>query len=134
MVKIEAKVVISIVIIYKSHMCIIIKMQKSYFKRYDIPIISLFAIISHFRMFPFVSIPPSQSITLRRWHRRRSRRNHDESDDKSEVSKLRQHSISQIKSTCIKSLSSSHLQQILFYVTFALLITVSQGNKLFASS
>ena len=115
-------------------MCIIIKMQKSYFKRHDIPIISLFAIISHFRMFPFVSIPPSQSITLRRWHRRRSRRNHDESDDKSEVSKLRQHSISQIKSTYIKSLSSSHLQHILFYVIFALLITVSQGNKFFASS
>ena len=113
-------------------MCIIIKMQKVILE--GISIISLFAIFSHFRMFPFVSIPPSQSITLRRWHRRRSRRNHDESDDKSEVSKLRQHSISQIKSTCIKSLSSSHLQHILFYVIFALLITVSQGNKFFASS
>ena len=81
-------------------------------------------------MFPFVSMPPSQSITLRRWHRRRSRRNHDESDDEAEISKLRQHSISQIKPTCIKS-SSSHLQHILFYVIFALLVTVSQGNKLF---
>ena len=113
-------------------MCIIIKMHKSYFKRYDIPIISLFAIISHFRMFPFVSIPPSQSITLRRWHRRRSKRNHDdESDDKTEYSKLRQHSISQIKSTCIKSSSSSssHLQHIFFLTIFALLVTVSQGNN-----
>lgn len=87
-------------------------MQNKTFYNFSLHFITLF-----FRMFPFVSVLPSQRIVLRRWHRRRSRRNHDELG----FSKLL-HSIS-----CTTSLQ--HLQHIIFYVTIALLFTVSQGKK-----
>ena len=107
----------------KPHVPNIIKCKK------DIFVISLY--VFHFRMFPFVSLPPSQSITLRRWHRRRSRRNHDDAggdDDEVRDSKLLQHSISRTTTSSSKQNLQHH---IIFYVTLALLFTVSQGNKLF---
>ena len=86
-----------------------------------------------FRMFPFVSILPSQSIVLRRWHRRRSRKN-DKDDGEVGDSKLLQPFISQKRTTAKKSSSSSKIssnlqQYITFSVTLALLLTVSQGIK-----
>ena len=72
-------------------------------------------------MFPFVSVFPSQRIVLRRWHRRRSKRNPDV--DEVGFPKVL-HSISYTTTT------HQRLQQIIFYVTFALLFTVSQGKKI----
>ena len=69
-----------------------------------------------FRMFPFVSILPSQSIVLRRWHRRRSRKSHDSCSSKIF------HSI---------SAKSQHLQHITFFFTLALVFTLTHGKKYF---
>ena len=87
-----------------------------------------------FRMFPFVSILPSQSIVLRRWHRRRSRKN-DKDNGEVGDSNLLQPFISQKRTTAKKSSSSSKLssnlqQYITFSVTLALLLTVSQGIRI----
>ena len=84
-------------------------------------------------MFPFVSILPSQSIVLRRWHRRRSRKN-DKDNGEVGDSNLLQPFISQKRTTAKKSSSSSKLssnlqQYITFSVTLALLLTVSEGIK-----